>query len=146
MRTTGDPISLTAETTTILEVRNLVKHFPVTKGFLIKRRVGSVRAVDDISFTVERGQTVGLVGESGSGKSTTANVVMRLLDVTSGSIMFDGKEISRAKPRELKEFRKKTGIVFQDPYSSLDPRKNIFQLISEPMAVHGWGTKQERTE
>src|ERR1700730_14145730 len=146
MRTTGDPSrSLTPEKTTILEVRNLVKHFPVTKGFLIKRKAGSVRAVDDISFTIERGQPVGIVGESGSGKSTTANVVMRLLDITSGSIKFDGKEISHARPRELKEFRKKTGIVFQDPYSSLDPRKNIFQLISEPMAVHKWGTKQERT-
>jgi len=128
----------------VLEVRNLVKHFPVTRGFLIKRKVGSVRAVDDISFVVRRGETVGLVGESGSGKSTTTNMVMRLTDVTSGSIYFEGKDISHAKPGKLKNFRRKTGIVFQDPYSSLDPRKNIFQLISEPMAVHGWGTKQER--
>ena len=100
--------------------------------------------MDDISFTIKKGETVGLVGESGSGKSTTANMVMRLIDITSGAILFEGRDISRAKPRELKEFRKRTGIVFQDPYSSLDPRKNIFQLISESMAVHGWGTKEQR--
>lgn len=130
----------------VLEARNLVKHFPITKGFFFKKRVGSVRAVDDISFTVDKGETVGLVGESGSGKSTTANMVMRLLDVTSGSIFFEGIDISHAKPKDLKIFRKRTGIVFQDPYSSLDPRKNIFQTISEPMVVHGWGTKRERAQ
>ena len=77
---------------TILEVRNLVRYFPVTKGFLFKRRIGAVRAVDDISFTIRKGETVGLVGESGSGKSTTANMVMRLIDITSGSIFFEGTE------------------------------------------------------
>ena len=128
----------------ILEARNLVKHFPVTKGFLFKKNIGAVRAIDDISFTIEKGETVGLVGESGSGKSTTANVVLRLIEPTSGSIFFEGKDISHTKAKDLKSYRKRTGLVFQDPYSSLDPRKNVSKIISEPMAIHNWGNKEER--
>lgn len=128
----------------VLEVRNLSKYFPLTRGFILKRSLGEVRAVDDISFSIERGETVGLVGESGSGKSTTANMILKLMSPTSGSICFEGTDITHASGKEIQFFRKRTGSVFQDPYSSLDPRKNIFQIVSEPLAIHHSGTKQER--
>jgi oligopeptide transport system ATP-binding protein len=130
----------------ILEVDHLVKHFPITKGILLKRNEGAVRAVDDVSFHVPRGETVGLVGESGSGKTTIAKLIFRLYEVTSGSILFNGSNISktREKESEIQNFRKNASMVFQDPYSSLDPRKRVSQIISEPLSVHKWRSKQER--
>lgn len=128
----------------MLEVKNLTKYFPVTRGFFLKRRIGNIRAVDDVSFSIEKGETVGLVGESGSGKSTTANTILKLLEPTSGTIYFEGMDVTRTNGKEVQLFRKRTGAVFQDPYSSLDPRKNISQIISEPLAIHHWGTREER--
>ncbi len=121
----------------LVEVRDLVKHFPITRGILFQRQVGAVHAVDGVSFDVMRGETLGLVGETGCGKSTTARLVMRLLDPTSGTIRFDGRDISLLKRRELKPLRREMQLIFQDPYSSLNPRKTIGAIIGEPFVIHG---------
>jgi oligopeptide/dipeptide ABC transporter ATP-binding protein len=122
---------------TVIEVRDLVKHFPLTKGIILRKQVGAVRAVDGVSFDVKRGETLGIVGESGCGKSTTARLMMRLIEPTSGSIRFEGEEIADASGAELKAFRRKMQMIFQDPYSSLNPRKTIGTIISDPFAIHG---------
>jgi oligopeptide/dipeptide ABC transporter ATP-binding protein len=121
----------------LLEVRDLVKHFPITKGVIITRSVGAVQAVDGVSFDVQPGETLGIVGESGCGKSTTARLVMRLMNPTSGSIKFDGREIADAKGESLKALRREMQMIFQDPYSSLNPRKTVGTIISEPYTIHG---------
>jgi len=117
----------------LVEVRNLKKYFPV-KGLL--RVKGYVKAVDGVSFNIERGTTLGLVGESGSGKTTVGKLILRLLEPTSGSVYYNGKDVFRLKGKELKEFRRKAQMVFQDPYSSLNPRMTVFQIIMEPVKVH----------
>jgi oligopeptide/dipeptide ABC transporter ATP-binding protein len=121
----------------LIEVRDLVKHFPLTSGIIFQRQIGAVRAVDGISFDVLRGETLGIVGESGCGKSTTARLLVRLLDPTSGSIKLEGVEISSLKRGVLKGMRREMQMIFQDPYSSLNPRKTIGTIISEPFAIHG---------
>ena len=121
----------------LVEVRDLVKHFPLTKGILFNRRVGEVRAVDGVSFDVMRGETLGLVGESGCGKSTTARLLLRLIDPTSGSVKIDGREIANIKGAELKAVRREMQMIFQDPYSSLNPRKTVGTIIGDPFAIHG---------
>jgi oligopeptide/dipeptide ABC transporter ATP-binding protein len=122
--------------TPLVEVRDLVKHFPIRQG-LLQRQVGSVRAVDGVSFDVEQGETLGLVGESGCGKSTTARLVLRLVRPTSGSVSFDGEEIADARAGRLKELRREMQMIFQDPYSSLNPRKTVGSIIGEPFSIHG---------
>ncbi len=117
----------------LVEVRKLKKYFPV-KGLL--RVKGYVKAVDGVSFNIERGTTLGLVGESGSGKTTVGKLILRLLEPTSGSVYYDGKDVFKLKGKELKEFRRKAQMVFQDPYSSLNPRMTVFQIIMEPVKVH----------
>ena len=121
----------------LVRVRDLVKHFPIKRGIIVQRKVGAVRAVDGISFDIERGETLGIVGETGCGKSTTAKLLMRLLEATSGEISFDGRDITRLKGAGLKEVRREVQMIFQDPYSSLNPRKTIGSIISEPFAIHG---------
>jgi oligopeptide/dipeptide ABC transporter ATP-binding protein len=121
----------------LVEVRNLVKHFPITQGVLFQRQVGAVQAVDGVSLDVHRGETLGIVGETGCGKSTTARLMMRLLDATSGEVRFDGRDITRLKGKDLKEIRREMQMIFQDPYSSLNPRKTIGSIVSEPFAIHG---------
>ncbi|MDX6714860.1 MAG: peptide/nickel transport system ATP-binding protein, partial [Baekduia sp.] len=121
----------------LMEVRDLVKHFPLTSGIIIQRKVGAVQAVDGISFDVFEGETLGLVGESGCGKSTTARLLLRLMDPTSGSIRFEGDEITDAKGTRLKKLRREMQMIFQDPYSSLNPRKTVGTIISEPFAIQG---------
>ena len=125
---------------TLFEVRDLVKHFPLTSGILFRRQVGAVHAVDGVSLDVKRGETLGLVGESGCGKSTTGRLLLRLLDPTSGSIKFEGEEIAGIKPKELVAFRREAQMIFQDPYSSLNPRKTIGSIIGEPFSIHGMKT------
>jgi oligopeptide/dipeptide ABC transporter ATP-binding protein len=120
----------------LMEIRDLVKHFPIRKG-LLQRQVGAVRAVDGVSFDVLRGETLGLVGESGCGKSTTARLLLRLMTPTSGSIKFAGEEIATIKGRRLKELRRELQMIFQDPYSSLNPRKTVGSIIADPFIIHG---------
>jgi oligopeptide transport system ATP-binding protein len=129
---------------TLLSVRELHKHFPVKKGLLIARTVGEVKAVDGVSFEIEAGKTLGLVGESGSGKSTTGFCILQLLKPTSGSIRFMGKELTELGREELRRTRREMQIVFQDPYSSLDPRMTVGNIVGEPLAVHGIGTRRDR--
>jgi peptide/nickel transport system ATP-binding protein/oligopeptide transport system ATP-binding protein len=121
----------------IIEVRDLTKHFPISKGIVLRRQVGAVRAVDGVSFAIRRGETFGLVGETGCGKSTTARLITRLLPVTSGEVLFEGQDITRLGGAELKALRREMQIIFQDPYSSLNPRKSVGSIISEPFAIHG---------
>jgi oligopeptide/dipeptide ABC transporter ATP-binding protein len=120
----------------IMEVRDLVKHFPIHSGFL-KRQVGAVQAVDGLSFDVYRGETLGLVGESGCGKSTTARLLLRLMVPTAGSIKFEGQEIANVGGGRLKALRREMQMIFQDPYSSLNPRKTVGSIISDPFVIHG---------
>ena len=124
----------------ILEVRDVVKHFPITQGIIFQRQIGAVRAVDGVSLSVEAGETLGLVGESGCGKSTTARVIMRLLEPTSGTIEFQGDDISHIRGDRLKALRREMQMIFQDPYSSLNPRKTIGSIIAEPFTIHGMHT------
>lgn len=124
----------------LLEVTNLVKHFPVTSGVLINHEVGQVRAVDNVSFTLNKGETLGLVGESGCGKSTLCRTILQLTEPTSGSVRFDGEELvgkSRRERRELRPLRRRMQMIFQDPFASLNPRKRVGQIIGEPMELHG---------
>ncbi|HEU5447428.1 MAG TPA: oligopeptide/dipeptide ABC transporter ATP-binding protein [Acidimicrobiia bacterium] len=121
----------------LLEVEHLEKHFPVTKGILLRHQIGTVKAVDDVSFSVDRGQTVALVGESGCGKSTTARAVLQLLDPTGGSVRFDGEELTNAGTERLRELRREMQIVFQDPYASLNPRMTVRNILTEPFRIHG---------
>ncbi|WP_040420419.1 ABC transporter ATP-binding protein [Actinopolymorpha alba] len=129
-------ISEGSGSTPLLEVRNLVKHFPVRSTGVVRRVVGQVQAVDDISFTVQRGSSLGLVGESGCGKSTTGRLVTRLLDPTSGEVRFEGNDIASLRPKQMLPFRREIQIIFQDPYSSLNPRHTVGSIIGTPLQVH----------
>jgi oligopeptide/dipeptide ABC transporter ATP-binding protein len=133
------------DASSVLSVENLAVHYPV-KGGLFGRTVGSVRAVDGVSFDVARGETLAVVGESGCGKSTTALAVTRLVRVTSGAIRLRGRDLLTMPPEELKESRKHLQIVFQDPYSSLNPRHRVADIIRAPLDIHGIGTMAERRE
>jgi peptide/nickel transport system ATP-binding protein/oligopeptide transport system ATP-binding protein len=130
-------MSAAASEAPLVEARDLVKHFPITRGIVIQRQTGAVKAVDGVSLQVRRGETLGLVGETGCGKSTTARVLMRLLDATAGQILFEGEDITHAKGARLKALRREMQMVFQDPYSSLNPRKTIGSIITEPYVIHG---------
>lgn len=133
-------------TTALLEVEHLVRRFDVRRGLVLARKVGEVHAVDDISFTIARGETLGIVGESGSGKSTTARLVLRLLDPSAGRIRFDGTDITTLAGAELRRFRRRMQIVFQDPFASLDPRQTVEQIVGEPLLLHRAGTVASQRE
>ncbi len=130
----------------LLEVTDLTKHFPVKRGIVFERQVGEVKAVDGVSFSIPEGHTLGLVGESGSGKSTTGYCILQLMKPTSGSIRFLGKELTELDREDLRRMRREMQIVFQDPYSSLDPRMTVGNIVSEPLEVHGIGTRRGRRE
>jgi oligopeptide transport system ATP-binding protein len=129
----------------LLLVTDLHKHFPVRSGLLFDRAVGEVRAVDGVSFDVQPGETLGLVGESGSGKSTTGYCVLQLLKPTSGSVRFEGQELTELGREPIRRLRREMQIVFQDPYSSLDPRMTVGDIVSEPLVVHRIGTRRDRS-
>src|SRR5947209_19204291 len=128
--------------TPLIEVRNLVKHFPITRGIVLQRKIGAVKAVDDISFDVMPGETLGIVGETGCGKSTTARLLVRLIDPTSGSILLNGEDVAQRRGAALKELHGEMQMICQDHYSSLNPRKTVGSIISEPFAVHGLHTER----
>ncbi|MDH5211331.1 MAG: dipeptide/oligopeptide/nickel ABC transporter ATP-binding protein, partial [Betaproteobacteria bacterium] len=120
----------------LLEVRNLVKHFPIGGGMFTKP-VGVVRAIDGVSFTIRKGETLGLVGESGCGKTTTGRCILQLEQPTSGSVVFEGIDMVSLDAAELRAVRRRVQVIFQDPYSSLNPRMTIGQILAEPLKVHG---------
>lgn len=130
---------------TLLEVKNLVKYFPI-RGGLLQRVVAQVKAVDNVSFAVKRGETLGLVGESGCGKTTVGRTILRLTPATSGRVLFEGREVFKLNGREMKALRKDMQIIFQDPYSSLDPRMPIGESIAEGLLVHGVRDARKRNE
>ncbi|MDQ6842496.1 MAG: dipeptide ABC transporter ATP-binding protein [Actinomycetota bacterium] len=123
--------------TALVEVRDLVKHFPIKKGIILQRQIGAVKAVDGVSFDVIQGETLGIVGETGCGKSTTARLLCRLMDPTSGTIMFDGRDVAAQEGSNLKALHRDMQMVFQDPYSSLNPRKTVGSIIADPFVIHG---------
>jgi oligopeptide/dipeptide ABC transporter ATP-binding protein len=130
----------------LVQVKNLVKYFPV-RGGLLQRVVAYVRAVEDVSFTVREGETFGLVGESGCGKTTVGRTLLRLIPATSGQVIFDGQDIFKSNPRELKALRRNMQIIFQDPFSSLDPRMPVGESVAEGLLVHNIGkNSKERFE
>ena len=120
----------------LLDVRNLRKHFPVTRGLIFERTVGHVKAVDDVSFTIRRGEALGLVGESGCGKTTVARCILKLLEPTEGTIFFDGQDLSALDAGATKRYRRQVRAIFQDPYSSLNPRMTVSETVREPIQLH----------
>ena len=129
----------------LVEVNNLVKYFPVRAG-LMQRVVNWVKAVDDVSFFVRNGETLGLVGESGCGKTTVGRTMIRLIEPTGGSVRFENKDVFKLNPKEMKIVRRDMQIIFQDPYASLDPRVPIGESVMEGLHIHGIGTKKERVD
>jgi oligopeptide transport system ATP-binding protein len=128
----------------LLRVEHLKKYFPIRHG-VFARQTGFVSAVDDVSFSINAGETLGLVGESGCGKSTTGRTIMRLMEPTAGDIHFDGTDVRALKGGELKAFRRQVQIIFQDPYASLNPRFTIGEIVTEPLQIHSMGSKSDQT-
>lgn len=127
----------------LLEVKQLKKHFPI-EGGVLKQQVGTVKAVDGVTFTLHKGETFGLVGESGCGKSTTGRMLMRLLEPSEGEVLFNGREMTSLSKNEMRHLRKDIQMVFQDPFASLNPRHTVEKIIEEPLIVHKLGNKAER--
>ncbi len=130
----------------LLQVEELKVYFPITEGIIFERHIGDVRAVDGISFALQRGETLGLVGESGCGKSTTGRAIVRLYKPTAGRIDFDGRDMASLEGGELRRMRRRMQMIFQDPYASLNPRMTVSAIVREPLDVHGIGTGEERRE
>src|SRR5215831_6986238 len=127
---------------TLLDVRDLKMHFPLTQGIIFQRVIGYVRAVDGVSFTIERGQTLGLVGESGSGKSTIGRTIVRLYQPTNGHIYFEQQDLATLSGSKLRAARRRVQMIFQDPYASLNPRFTVGNLVGEPMVIHHTGSRR----
>jgi oligopeptide transport system ATP-binding protein len=135
-----------SEDNVILRVDHLVKYFPIKRGLIIQKQIGAVHAVDDISFDVKRGETLGLVGESGCGKSTTGRTILQLYRPTSGSVVFDGVDLVQTKGEELRHMRRKMQMIFQDPYASLNPRMTVGEIVGEPLIIHKISSQKEMEE
>jgi peptide/nickel transport system ATP-binding protein len=127
----------------LVEVENLKVYFPIKSGLILDRHVGDIRAVDDISLTINRGETVGLVGESGCGKSTVGRTILRLYKPTAGRIVFDGRDISKLEANEMRPLRRRMQMIFQDPYASLNPRHSVGRIVGEPLRSHGLASRAE---
>ena len=138
-------MSTVSQNGALLQVKELHKHFPIRSGLLFERKVDEVKAVDGVSFDIAEGETLGLVGESGSGKSTTGYCILQLLKPTSGSVVFEGTELTTLGREDLRRMRREMQIVFQDPYSSLDPRMTVGDIVAEPLIVHRIGTRRDRS-
>ncbi|MCL5959842.1 MAG: dipeptide ABC transporter ATP-binding protein [Chloroflexi bacterium] len=130
----------------LLNVKDLHMYFPITAGIVFQRKVADVKAVDGISFTVKKGETMGLVGESGCGKSTTGRAVLQLYRPTSGEVWFEGEDITKVKGERLRKMRRKMQMIFQDPYASLNPRQSVGSIIGEPLTIHGLAKGKEKQE
>ncbi len=130
----------------LLEVRNLKMYFPLTRGIILQRRVGWIKAVDDVSFKVYRGETLGLVGESGCGKSTTGRAILQLYKPTDGQVLFNGVDLTKLPPGEMRKMRRHMQMIFQDPYASLNPRMTVGSIIAEPMQIHKLVPKEQRNQ
>ncbi len=134
---------------TLLEVQNLKMYFPITQGIILQRQVGAVQAVDDISFTIRKGETLGLVGESGCGKSTTGRAILQLYKPTGGNVIFHGRDLTKLKSGDMRRMRRELQMIFQDPYASLNPRMTVGSIIGEPLEIHNLAkgrAKQERVQ
>ncbi len=121
----------------LVQIRDLQMHFPVTKGIILQRQVGAIKAVDGVSFNIKKGETLGLVGESGCGKSTTGRAILQLYRPTGGSVIFHGTDLTKLKGEDMRRMRRKVQMIFQDPYASLNPRMTVGDIIGEPIKVHG---------
>jgi oligopeptide transport system ATP-binding protein len=135
---------LTATTDTLLDVRNLKMHFPLTKGIIFQRKVGAVQAVDGLSFDVRKGETLGLVGESGCGKSTAGRAILQLYRPTEGEVVFEGTDLTKIGGEKLRRMRKRMQMIFQDPYASLNPRMTVGSIVAEPLEIHKLARGKEK--
>jgi len=130
----------------LLDVKDLVMHFPLTQGIIFQRKVGAVRAVDGVSFQIRRGETLGLVGESGCGKSTTGRAILQLYKPTAGLVNFEGQELTKLKGEQMRRMRRKVQMIFQDPYASLNPRMTVGSIIGEPLDIHNLAKGREKQQ